>query len=223
MQKIEDLNEQEILALTDEQIEKFVKLRMAEEGIKIIQVPVEPKYTKLPAPAVPAHSINGVSYPVTDKGAADRISAAIKKEAAYFTYTDYDYRASDIKYLNGGSFEGIGSIDTRMYYTKSQGAELKEVARKNKELEDAYNAELREYTDNREQATEIRKEIEGIVENVRSKYRMFDRLLASFKEYLTLADGNSEIAWKFLHKAYSVSPEAAQYIEENTREVDAEK
>lgn len=215
MRNFEDLNEQEILALTDTDVDRYVRLRMAEEGIRILKAPIEPKYTKLPSPTVPAYHINGLTYPLTHKDAAERLSAAIKKDAAHFTYTDYDYRASDIKYLNPmGSTEGMGSVDERKYYTQSQAAELQEIARKNKELEDTYKKELLEYRINQEKVTEIRKEVENKVEGVRSKYRNFENLLEHFREYLNLAEGSEEIAWKFLRKAYAVGEEAANYIQE---------
>ena len=48
MKKLNEMTELEILALTDDQIEKIVKYRKAEEGVVLMEKPIEPSYEEEP-------------------------------------------------------------------------------------------------------------------------------------------------------------------------------
>ena len=47
MKKLNEMTELEILALTDDQIEKIVKYRKAEEGVVLMEKPIEPFYEEV--------------------------------------------------------------------------------------------------------------------------------------------------------------------------------
>lgn len=50
MKRITEMTEQEILALTEEDVQKLIKLRMMEEGIKIMDKPEVPNCLRLNQP-----------------------------------------------------------------------------------------------------------------------------------------------------------------------------
>lgn len=95
------MTEQEILALTEEDVQKLIKLRMMEEGIKIMDKPKIPELFEI-EPA----DIQYFSIPLLDGFAFTDINEAIKvaeilKSAKSLRKVDYDWNklGSDYKFL----------------------------------------------------------------------------------------------------------------------------
>lgn len=101
MKGITEMTEQEILALTEEDVQKMIKLRMMEEGIKIMDKPKIPELFEIEPADIQYFSIpllDGFAF--TDINEATKV-AEILKSAKSLRKVDYDWNklGSDYKFL----------------------------------------------------------------------------------------------------------------------------
>lgn len=90
MKGITEMTEQEILALTEEDVQKMIKLRMMEEGIKIMDKPKIPELFEIEPADIQYFSIpllDGFAF--TDINEATKV-AEILKSAKSLRKVDYD-------------------------------------------------------------------------------------------------------------------------------------
>lgn len=95
------MTDQEILALTEEDVQKLIKLRMMEEGIKIMDKPKIPELFEIEPADIQYFSIpllDGFAF--TDINEATKV-AEILKSAKSLRKVDYDWNklGSDYKFL----------------------------------------------------------------------------------------------------------------------------
>lgn len=215
MKKINELSDKEILALTDEQLDKMVKLEMAEKGIKILENPNQPKYEELPAKTEIGYNVSGISYVISDKDTADKLSVALSEASKHMVNTNYvgnDYKNKYVKRLENYVLENIGKVTTEHFYDRKTLESINTVIGNNKQLEEAYTQEVSEYNEAYDAASAIREEIYGKRNEVDNKYYSLNKLKSSYDNYLQLADGNAKTAMKFLKNAFVVSEEAEKFV-----------
>ena len=102
------MTDQEILALTEEDVQKLIKLRMMEEGIKIMDKPKIPELFEIEPADIQYFSIpllDGFAF--TDINEATKV-AEILKSAKSLRKVDYDWNklGSDYKFLKKTSLMG---------------------------------------------------------------------------------------------------------------------
>ena len=91
MKGFTEMTEQEILALTEEDVQKLIKLRMMEEGIKIMDKPKIPELFEIEPADIQYFSIpllDGFAF--TDINEATKV-AEILKSAKSLRKVDYDW------------------------------------------------------------------------------------------------------------------------------------
>lgn len=216
MKQITELNEKEILALTDDQLENMVQYKMAEEGIKILEYPTKPEFAPIPKKDDSAFKIGGVTYPIRNKKAAEEIGAVMAKYVEYFVNESYNQKDYSIKYLkpvDDYMTERLGKVEEEAYFKAETERKIAEDKATNKDVEQAYQVELNEYNDAYERRKEIEAFVYGIYNEIRNKYFDMDRLKAKYEQYLVLADGNEDTAMKFLKNAYTVSYQAEYFVQ----------
>lgn len=101
MKNISEMTEQEIIALSDEDVQKMIKLRMMEEGIKLLDKPKVPELFEIEPADTQYFSIpllDGFAF--TDIEEATKV-AEILKSAKSLRKVDYDWNrlGSEYKYL----------------------------------------------------------------------------------------------------------------------------
>ncbi len=199
MKRFDDLSNEEIFALTDEQINYYVDVECAYAGAPLL--PPEPG-TKPAKPEIEPDMVlyavgGGYTYVATEAEAAI-LMEAYKKVRTW----GYDYRGN-IKIAQPKSDD---SYDKRTDVAKMFSPELYDKHKKDLE---AYEAKLKEwenvnneYTKAVKQRTEVTDWIYEKLSNVRDLHRKREQLVAAHKQYLELAGGSNEIALNFLKKAY---------------------
>jgi len=215
MKKIGELTEQEILKLSDADVDKMVKLEMAEQGIKILSEPKEPTYNKEPDKAIRGYKPVGCEFYLKDATAAEKISKIIGDNKDKIYRSEYYDNAYTKKLLKQGDYYSYGTITEDLFYKETELRDYDEAINKNKEIKEKYNTLLKEYNSSFEHSKRIRSDIWEQVLVVREKYEHLEELTARYREYLEIAEGNKEIAMKFLKKAYSPSGEEELYVENN--------
>ena len=223
MKKINEMTEQEILALSEQDIQNMIKFSMMEEGIKIIDKPKKPILFEIEPADQKVYVIpilNG--YAFTDFAEAQKVADALRG-AKSFRKVDYDWNklGSDFKYLekkenytftNADDF----SVNETHVYSSKLYASIVDFAAQNKAMNEQVEKDMKAYNDAYAAASEITLEIRSRVTEVREKYERLERLTHSFaNDYYPLSDNNDEMAMKFMSKAYTLTREEEKYILEN--------
>jgi hypothetical protein len=215
MKKITEMTEPEILALKQEDLEKLVKLAMAEEGIKIVSCPEEPEYRKLPEKDITVYTVGNYSYFKDIKEAqkiADMLSTMSFMEYSY-NYSDYSNRYYE------NVEKRVYTIGTEKGYSKKVWVNAEDDIRHNKELKDQYETAKKEYDESIKLASSIKSEIFDTYNDVVRKYNRLDKFCRNFKnDYLPLFsqfENNEELAMIAMNKAFNLNADEQEYILKN--------
>ena len=228
MKGITEMTEQEILALTEEDVQKMIKLRMMEEGIKIMDKPKIPELFEIEPADIQYFSIpllDGFAF--TDINEATKV-AEILKSAKSLRKVDYDWNklGSDYKFLKKSErykFNGNSDFDiiSGWAYSDELYAKISNFAAQNKVMKEQAAKDQKEYDEKMQEASGIISEISGWVKGgVKVKSERLNRLTYKFAtDYYPLSDHNEDMAMKFMAKAYSFTDEEKEYILQNYKKL----
>lgn len=209
MRKFSELSELEIRDLTDEQVEQFIKIEFAENGIKFLERPKEPEYLKCPSNKITHYVVGCLRFKNRDE--ADVISAHLKE---CNSLVDYTYKG-DIK-VEQPLGDCTISIHEDVVNSLENVEEIKRICSSNEGLKKKYEVLVQEYESNDEKACPIKNKIYSKVNSIRTKYNYLNRLTSIFEsEYIPIADGDIEKAMAFFKKAYDINEESEKYILHN--------
>lgn len=226
MKKITEMTEQEILALTEEDVQKIIKLRMMEEGIKIMDKPKVPELFEIAPADVQIFTIpilDGFAF--TDMEEVTKV-AEVLQNVNSLRKVDYDWNklGSDYKYLTKKeryAFRGDSDFDVQSgwVYSGELYAKIADFAVQNKAMKEQAKKDKEEYESQLQEASGITTEIRERVSEVRSKYMRLNDLTRRFAiDYFPLSDNNEDMAIKFMTKAYSLTEEEKEYVLSNYKE-----
>jgi hypothetical protein len=221
MKTFEHLNDTELVSLTQDEINHYIKLKKAETGVRLLTLPDTPTYQDVPSPDVELYEVAG--YAFADKQKAQEIADAINKNISLAFKVDYDYwgsGSSDYKYAKpyDGSLEAIG---IQRVFSQPVYNSIKTVIASNKKVREAWEKLKSEYEAEDEKATEIVNNIYDAINPARDRLAQFQTYKTRITEYLQLANGDRDIAWNFFDKAYSVEPSVKSMIMESKEYQDA--
>lgn len=220
MKKINEMTEQEILALSELDIQNMIKFRMMEEGIKILDKPKTPELFEIEPADKKVYTIPILDgYAFTDSSEAQKVAEALQK-AKSFRKVDYDWNklGSNYKYLvkkdrytyNVPDDFGVNEI---YVYSSELYANIVDFAAQNKAMVKQAEIDEKAYNDAYTAASEITLEIRDRVSCVREKAARLERLTQKFAtDYYPLSDKNEKMAIKFMAKAYSLTEDEENYI-----------
>lgn len=223
MKKINEMTEQEILALSEQDIQNMIKFRMMEEGIKVIDKPKKPELFEIEPADQKVYVIPVLDgYAFTDFAEAQKVADALR-EAKSFRKVDYDWNklGSNFKYLEKKdrytyNNEGDFSISEISVYSSKLYANIVDFAAQNKAMEKQVEKDIAEYDNAYAAASDITLEIRSRISEVREKHERLERLMRSFvNDYYPLSNNNEEMAMKFMSKAYMLTDKEEKYILEN--------
>lgn len=222
MKTIDDYTTDELLKLTDEQIDKLYRLRLAENGIKIPNLPEQPEYEEEEKPDKTVYKVDGIDIYFENKETADEFAEMMTTNMDNLCKLEYTYSvSSEAKYTEKLSedynFRNGVSISAKGVYSKDLYNQIKDVLTRNKEKREEYRGLKSEYDNQNSKASKHREYIMNKIKEAKKKEFEKSEMLRTFNEYLDLADGNNEIAWNFMNKAYELSEEDRAYINKETR------
>lgn len=166
MKTIDKMTDQEIYDLTDEQVEKLIVIRCAEEGVRFMdEPPVMKTYGyKSISPSHFFYYLEGLNIAVLDQNDAIKIAKLLSEFDLY--RTRYDFTISNEELCSRLDIINIRHVP--MFDTKDKEA-YKSVKDKNNEIEEEYKDQVNEYKENVKKMGEIRAEIWSKVIDVRRK------------------------------------------------------
>lgn len=220
MKKITEMTEQEILALTEEDVQKMIKLQMMEEGIKIMDKPQVPELFDIEPADLEVFTIPFLGdFAFTSMEDANAVAEALRN-AKTLRKVEYDWNkmGSGCKYLvkkekYSYSSSPDFSVNSEFVYSKELYTKISGFAAQNKVLKEQAQKDQEEYDAQLSEASEIISEIRSRVEEVKAKYERLERLVYKFaSDYYPLSDNNEDMAIKFMAKAYSLNDEEKEYI-----------
>lgn len=216
MKTIDKMTDQEICDLTDEQVEKLIVIRCAEEGVRFMdEPPVMKTYGyKSISPSHFFYYLEGLNIAVLDQDDAIKIAKFLSGFDLY--RTRYDFTVSNEKLYS--KLDIINIKHTPMFDTKDEET-YKSIKDKNDKIEAEYKDQLERYERNMKKMSKIRAEIWSKVIDVRNKIDHMNHLRFLFvKEYLPLVDHDTNTAMTFFKKAYDVDDDTERYIREGIKD-----
>ena len=222
MKNINELTEHEILELTNKDIDMLIRLKKAEEGVRMTLRPESPLYEDIDEPEKTIYSCGlfGQYLVFEDveemKAVIDIIKNSKTKSAINTTYSsDVKHTIMEIKPSNYSSAKW-DTIETMNVYSEQKHKDLKKKISNNKKLKEQYEKEFKEYEKSVSDSRWIEDEINERTYEVRAKYDMLNSYCNKFKnDYLPIAEDNKEIAMKFMSKAYPLTDDEESYVLEN--------
>lgn len=211
---IETMTDQEILDLSDDKIDRIIKLKLAEEGLPIVRKPDEPSYFEILPHDLTLFEVDGVDVLFVEETTAQSVRdllqnsfSRLRKVAGWGGqqheeqfYPTYDKSNTTIQ------------IKKTTTYSRDLYAQMQGMIEQNKSSEDAYNKQLSEYEKAHNAAEDFVNAIWDKIRSIREKYASFETMYGRYLEYLALADNQEETAWAFLKKAYGVDTETEAFI-----------
>jgi len=224
MKKINELTEQEIFDLTDDQINEMIMYRKAEEGIKFLDVPIKPFLMEIPKPEMTVYTIGlfdsvGKLY----FSSLDELKTIIEviEKCTSFGRVDYNYNVTDSsnQYFTNkidqySRDKEPTELISKKVYSETTYNKIKDSVKANKKDEEKYEKEYKEYKKMIDEAQWISDEIWDRVREVRVKTWKMQDYFNKFKdEYMPLSGHTYDIAMNFLDKAYHLTDEEKEYVE----------
>lgn len=214
MKKLTEMKELEILALTDDQIEKIVKYRKAEEGVVLMEKPIEPSYEEEPNKDITLYTSSWLNWIFFESSnIVQEINLSFEKliDSAY--KSRYGNEPKKISSLTSWEKdEATIQLKTDTYYSASILEMAEQIKKRNNEKRKNYERLQKDYDWYIESAKWIIDEVWDKVFETRRKYERLANLQNSYSEYKVLADGNEEIAMNFLKKAHVISSDEESLI-----------
>jgi hypothetical protein len=223
MKKFEELTEKELLNLTEGEISFYIKLKMAEEGVKFLKEIEEPKYEEIPPYDSKAYVVGVLMDAVVFNNIkdAETVADTLRKIKMHRLRTDYNsgdyikYKEEVDKPAYDWDFFDIRVIDS---YSPELYKEVKKLIKYNKELEKNYKNEFEKYQEEIRKRQIIENSILDKISEVKEKYDKLDNYASIFyNEYLPLAENNKDLAMKFMKKAYNLTKDEEEYIFKNDK------
>lgn len=216
MKTIDKMTDQEIYDLTDEQVEKLIVTRCAEEGVRFTdEPPVMKTYGyKSISPSHFFYYLEGLNIAVLDQDDAIKIAKFLSDFDLYMTI--YDFTVSNEKLYS--KLDIINIKHTPMFDTKDEET-YKSIKDKNDKIGEEYKDQVNKYKENTKKMSKIRAEIWSKVIDVRRKIDHMNHLKVLFvKGYLPLVDHDTDKAMIFFKKAYDVDDDTERYIREGIKD-----
>lgn len=225
MKNWKDLTDEELANLTDEEISKYNRLICAKNGIKMLEMPSEPKSNVNETKNLEIFKVGGFGgylyFSSMDeaeivmnclKGLSTAGTTSYFANRKYFevgTEKDYNNKPVDI------------SISSEMVYTKNRAVEIEEELKDYKEAKKKYDIDLKEYNESYEAKENVIKEFKERYEKACHIMHCRQTLTRIFyRDYLPIAEGNEQMAMDFLKKAYTVSEEDENYIKSHKNDTE---
>lgn len=195
------LTDEELAALTEEQIERYIDLACAQRGIRLL--PPEPKKPELTAEPLPDVTLFKVgSWYFTDENEARALLDLLYKSTSMVDkeWTEVGkYRLSKDSPLESWN---APKLERSSAYSRSLYAEYEAIFEKNEREREAYEAKRKEYDEILRQRAEVESEILTAIQDAVARINKRERLQKEFQRYLDLAEGDRRVAMRFFRDAY---------------------
>ena len=219
MKKINEMTEQEILALTMDDVTMLAKQALMEENVKLVKEPTLPELQKVPKGDVLYYYIclpGDIVF--TDMNEAIAVADVLRKCSTLHTRSrnwSMDGRCYCVASVSDDT--NISNVESDWGYSESAYASITDILESNTKKRDQFDIEMDEFKDFEFKVEAKKSEIMPIVYKTIDKYNRLKSLCEDYLEcYLPTAGNDPETAMKFMTLAYGLTEEEKKYIIENT-------
>lgn len=206
----EDLTKEELLELNEDDIQWYIKVEMAKDGVKILQMPIEPTYQPLPETDKKLYEVSGITFSTLE--AAEKVRDALNTVADQLARSNYNYGLGyNYKYFEKTDKDDF-VINTQSLYSKEVYDSISGVLKDNEKVRNVYKNAKEEYEKETEKAESIVDVIRGKIEAAHREKMELENYTDRIVEYFELAQGNADVAWSFFLKAYPVIDEVVEQV-----------
>ncbi len=198
--KIDEMTADEIVKLTDEEIDLIVKARCLEEGVPLEPLPPASNMFEIPK-TIAGYKVAGTELWFEDRKLAESMASLLNTARDKVFQKKYEWQTGyDIEWLE--PYQGEIGIEEKMFYDKTQVLEKEALLLKRKNLKEQYDNDLKLYEKSRDKRRKIGDEIYSFYYESRKTVDRIDRARTTFAEYVKLSDGDEAKAKLFFDKAY---------------------
>lgn len=197
MQTIAELDEAQLIALTEPELENLIDIECAERGIPMLPPePVLPEEPLIPYDIV-AFSIGHWEF--KNREDAEAVAALVngKPRAKY----SYDYKLADNDFV-GWTIEERAQIAEKPILSAVQRLATKADRLKHKAAKDEYDRLRNEHREILDKRAEVGDEVRERYWAALRRQRARDEHRAYFARYLEMANGDRRVAFRFFEKSY---------------------
>lgn len=175
MKKLEDYTNEELVKLTDLEVDNLIDVECMRAGVSLSIMP-KPVLKEIPEVASPTTEIYTVdSYSFTDKSEADELAALLSATTSRVT-TDYNYNVGS-QYRYYKKYETTTSVKKSLYYSKEEYDDLSNALKTNKEIKEYNDEILKEYTDARSERRDTVDMVLAAINEARNEMRNINEAL----------------------------------------------
>lgn len=211
MKAFDTLTVDELVALTRPQIELYVDLACAEQGIQLLptEAPAPPTKDKI-MPDLKLYTLGGLSF--FDRKDAEKVRELLQKtRLAKLEYIRLDGYTTDYNRKEAVDEYEIPTIGEGEAFSPSYAGKHKTAIQAYNTAKEEYDAAKRTYDEISSKRVGIAKDFSAKIGDARKTQARREVLQAEFRRYMVLAEDNEHIAGRFLITAH---PDAAEHVPE---------
>jgi len=195
-----ELNEEQLLTLTDDEVKRLVDYECAIEGVPMLPPhPGPAPECAIPEPDVQCYEVGGVI--TTDPEHAARIITAITSGPMFSAnYCGKDYHTRYLTPILGKSYNQP-KIESGVYRSAEQWDKIKDENRLFEEKKTVWDNLDKEYAEALKARDHISEAVWDAISEARTKKRERENITTEFTTYKDLAQGDLDIAMNFMLKA----------------------
>lgn len=198
--KVGELEHEEIVKLTEEQVDDLVDLECAEQGVTLTEKPEKPNALKVDSePDLSVYEIAGLA--LTEPGPAAEIAALVKKHRECLVDSSYDYSCG-YSHKHAGDFTDKIEVTPGHILSWQKYQEIKGDLQVAEETKGDFDKELSAWTKAYDKRTKIRKDILMTVHKHKEAEDDYQRYMQVMKRYMELSNGDNTVARKFFEEAH---------------------
>jgi len=211
MKKITEMYDDEIAALTEEQLDMLIKVECMEQGVPLEPSVPDQTFFELPK-TNSAYQVKGTEFWLEDRGDAARLAKLLSEMASKLRVKKYDWRTGyDVEWLE--NYETEIRIDEHLFYDKMQVQDKEQFLVKRKALKEEYEKDKKKYDESRDKVRKVSDSIYSVFYSARKDQDKKNRLKKTFDEYVQMSGGDRQKARMFFDKAYAKDIDTDMYSE----------
>ena len=197
MKRYEDYTTKELANLTEEEIKTLIEIECMVNGIAACyEKPDLKPIEELPQPDIEVFEVCDIKF--LDKEEAIALLELIRNSKS-IVITDYDYSVGySERYVKPDT--DCATLSSSKYYSKEAYDSMKEAIKCKKEAEQ-HNREMTEiYNKRMEEYRKLESEVNSAVYEAVAEESKFNYAKSVFERYVSMADGNIDVAKNFFEK-----------------------
>lgn len=199
MKRLSEHTNKELTQLTDQQVTDLIDLECAHEGLALLPPDPGPEpVSEIPRPTETFYKLFNIY--VADREHVTRLEEALLSGQLYKTTyptNDYSTRGTALRELNQNDYS-FPKVETQKLFLEKDFP--KEQIRAHHKAKKAWQVLNKAYTEAKEARSEVEKRVNDAIQSAITDAHNRIVVTNNFATYLRLADGNEQVAMRFLER-----------------------